>query len=136
MLLGLRGGCLGETCAIALILGGLFLIWRKVITWTIPVFFLGTVAVMAGDSGPEPDLLSPVRRRAAGGLLQGYRLFHLPGDREGQGHLCHRLRIITVMIRAYGSYPEGVSFAILIMNILAPHIDTLTRTKPIGGVRA
>ena len=136
MLLGLRGGCLGETCAIALILGGLFLIWRKVITWTIPVFFLGTVAVMAVIVGQ-----SPIYYLLSGGVLLGAFFMATdystsPVTEKGKAIFAIGCGIITVMIRAYGSYPEGVSFAILIMNILAPHIDTLTRTKPIGGVRA
>ena len=136
MLLGLRGGSLGETCSLALIIGGLFLIWRKVITWTIPVSFLGTVAVMAVLVGQ-----SPVYYLLSGGVILGAFFMATdystsPVTEKGKVIFGIGCGLITVLIRAYGSYPEGVSFAILIMNIVAPHIDNLTRTKPIGGAQA
>ena len=134
MLLGLRGGCLGETCAVALLVGGVYLIWRKIITWTTPVVFLATVAVMAAVVGE-----SPVYYLLSGGAILGAFFMATdystsPATETGKAIFAVGCGLLTVLIRAFGSYPEGVSFAILIMNILTPHIDTLTRTKPIGGV--
>ena len=136
MLLGLHGGCIGETSAIALLLGGAYLLIRRVITWHTPVAFIGTVFVFTLLLGEQP-----VYQILSGGLLLG--AFFMATDyattpSTNSGRLIFGIGcgLITVLIRVWGSYPEGVSFSILLMNILTPHISKLTRTKPFGGVEA
>ncbi len=124
MFLGNIGGCIGEVSALALLIGGIFLIWRGIISWIIPVTFLGTVFVLTLLI-PGQD---PVFHLFAGGLMLGAFFCAtdyvtsptLPKGKVIFGIGCG---LITVLIRVYGSYPEGVSFAILLMNILTPHID-------------
>lgn len=133
MFLGLRAGSLGETCGLALLLGGLYLLARRIITWQIPVAYLGTVilfALVAQQSVPYQLM--------GGGLLLG--AFFMATDYStspvtGLGKLIYGVGcgLLTMMIRTWGGYPEGVSFAILLMNIVTPHIDRLTRTMPLGG---
>ncbi|HWS42342.1 MAG TPA: RnfABCDGE type electron transport complex subunit D [Pseudoflavonifractor sp.] len=133
MFLGLRAGSLGETCGLALLLGGLYLLARRIITWQIPVAYLGTVilfALAAQQSVPYQLM--------GGGLLLG--AFFMATDYStspvtGLGKLIYGIGcgLLTMMIRTWGGYPEGVSFAILLMNIVTPHIDRLTRTMPLGG---
>jgi len=124
MFLGNIGGCIGEVSALALLIGGIFLIWRGIISWIIPVTFLGTVFFLTLLI-PGQD---PVFHLFAGGLMLGAFFCAtdyvtsptLPKGKVIFGIGCG---LITVLIRVYGSYPEGVSFAILLMNILTPHID-------------
>lgn len=134
MLWGWHGGCLGETCSIALLLGGVYLIVRKVITWHIPVAFVGTVFVLTALLGQHP-----VYQVLSGGLLLGAFFMATdyvtsPPTPWGKVVFGVGCGLITVLIRVWGSYPEGVSFAILLMNILNPYITSWTRNKPIGGV--
>lgn len=134
MLWGWHGGCLGETCSIALLLGGVYLIVRKVITWHIPVAFVGTVFVLTALLGQHP-----VYQVLSGGLLLGAFFMATdyvtsPPTPWGKMVFGVGCGLITVLIRVWGSYPEGVSFAILLMNILNPYITSWTRNKPIGGV--
>ena len=132
MFLGRHGGCLGEVCALALLIGGIYLIARRVISWHIPVVYLVTVAVFSLLVGRDPlyDLLS-------GGLMLG--AFFMATDYStspmtvlGKVIYAVIVGLLTMTIRVWGSYPEGVSFAILLGNILTPHIDRLTRHKPLG----
>ena len=132
--LGWEGGCLGETCSLALIAGGIYLIVRKVITWHIPVAFVGTVFVLTALLGQQP-----VYQVLSGGLLLGAIFMATdyvtsPPTPWGKVIFGIGCGLITVLIRVWGSYPEGVSFAILFMNILNPYITSWTRNKPIGGV--
>lgn len=136
MALGLRGGCIGETCAIALVIGGLYLMFRKVITWHTPVAFIGTVFIISAVTGKEP-----VYQILSGSLLLGSFFMATdysttPSTRAGKIIFGVGCGLITVLIRFWGNYPEGVSFAILLMNILTPYIDRWTRSKPLGGVAA
>lgn len=133
MLLGNRGGSLGETCAIALLLGGAYLLYRRVITWHIPVTYLGTVLVVSLLAGQNIGL-----QMFGGGLMLG--AFFMATDyttspMTDKGKLIYGVGcgLLTMMIRLWGSVPEGVSYAILLMNILTPHIDRLVRVKPLGG---
>ncbi len=135
MLLGIRGGCIGETCSIALILGGVYLIARKIISPVTPLCFCGTVFVLALLFGGFEFALYQL---LSGGLLLG--AFFMATDYAtsptrplGKAMFGIGCGIITAAIRFYGSYPEGVSFAILLMNILTPYIDKLTRPTPFGG---
>lgn len=136
MILGFRAGSLGETSAIALVLGGLYLLIRRVISWHTPVAFLGTVLLftLILDQQPVYQLLS-------GGLLLG--AFFMATDYSttpttslGRFIFGVGCGLITVLIRVWGNYPEGVSFSILLMNILTPYISKFTRNKPFGGVKA
>ena len=134
MFLGTIGGCLGETSALALLLGFAYLLYRKVITWHIPVFFVGTVFVLTALAG-----YNPVYQVLAGGLLLGAIFMATdystsPLTVKGQIIYAIGCGFITFMIRIFGNYPEGVSFSILLMNIIAPHITNLTLNQPLGGV--
>ena len=133
MFLGLRGGCLGETSALALLLGGAYLIIRRVITWHIPVTFIGTVFVLTGLLGQQPSY-----QLMAGGLLIGAIFMatdYVTSPQTAKGRIIFGIGagLLTVLIRVWGSYPDGVSFAILFMNVLVPFINKFTQTKPLGG---
>ncbi len=133
LFLGNYGGCLGETCAAALILGGIYLLIRRVISWHTPVAFIGTVAVMSLICGK--DVLAQV---LSGGLLLGAIFMATdyattPDTKWGKIIFGVGCGLITVLIRFWGNYPEGVSYSILIMNILTPFITKLTRSKPLTG---
>ena len=132
LFVGNHAGCIGETSALALILGGLYLILRRVISPTIPVVYIGTVFVFAWLFGQDP-----VRQILAGGLMLG--AFYMATDYT-TSPLTEKWRVIfsfgcglmTILIRQFGNYPEGVSFAILFMNMLVPFIDRATKSKPFG----
>lgn len=133
MLLGIRGGCLGETCTIALLAGGIYLIARRVISWHTPVAFIGTVLVMAliFDKAPVYQLMS-------GGLIIGAFFMATdyattPSTKWGKIIFGVGCGLITVLIRFWGTSPEGVSYSILLMNIFTPYISRLTRSKPLTG---
>jgi len=139
MFLGLRGGCLGETSAIALLLGGAYLLVRRVISWHTPVAFIGTVFLFTLAVGG--NVQNSVYEILSGGLLIG--AFFMATDysttpNTDWGRIIFGVGcgLITVLIRVWGSYPEGVSFSILLMNILTPYIAKATRKKPFGGVAA
>lgn len=136
MFLGVKGGVLGETSVLALVLGGLYLIVRRVITWHVPVCFIGTVFVMSLLLGQ-----SPVYQIMSGGLMLGAIFMatdYVTSPQTSWGRVIFGVGagLITVLIRFYGSYPEGVSFAILLMNILTPYINRATRHKAMGGIKA
>ena len=138
MLIGNRGGAIGEACAIALILGFIYLVIRRVITWETPVVFVATVFVLALIV--KQDLNAALYQVLGGGLLLGAIFMATdyvttPITRSGRALFALGCGIITVLIRFWGDYPEGVSFAILFMNILTPYIERLCRNKPSGGVK-
>lgn len=129
-LIGNEGGSMGEVSAIALLLGGLFLIWKKVITWHIPVSILATVAVFTGIMHLVDPMTyeNPLWHLCSGGLLLGAIFMatdYVTSPMTTRGQLLYGVGIglITVVIRLWGSYPEGVSFAILLMNAATPLID-------------
>lgn len=135
MFLGNRGGAIGETCAIALILGGVYLVARKVISWHTPVIFVGTVFVLSLII--KQDLTIALYEVLGGGLLLGAIFMATdysttPINKYGKMVFAFGCGAITVLIRFWGSYPEGVSFAILLMNILSPHIEKLCTPTPFG----
>ena len=139
MFLGMRGGSLGETCAAALIIGGLYLIIRKIISPSIPLSFIGTVAVIMLIAG-KGDLSFVAYQLLSGGLMLGAFFMATdyatsPINFKGKIIFGIGCGIITSMIRLFGSLPEGVSFAIILMNILVPHIENLTTPKPFGTVK-
>ena len=136
LLLGTRGGCLGETCAVALLIGGIYLIVRRTISWHVPVTYLATVAVVSLIAGQDVLL-----QLMGGGLLLG-AIFMAPdpttSPRSGLCKIVYGVGcgLLTMMIRLLGATPEGVSYAILLMNILTPHIEKLDRLKTKGGAAA
>ncbi|MCI8840792.1 MAG: RnfABCDGE type electron transport complex subunit D [Oscillospiraceae bacterium] len=136
MFLGARGGSMGETSCLALLIGGVYLICRKVISWHTPVAFIGTVLVCTALLGQQP-----LYQVMAGGLFLGAIFMATdyttsPPTPAGKLIFGVGCGLITVLIRVWGNYPEGVSFSILLMNILNPYISDWTRTKPFGGVQA
>ena len=135
MFLGTTGGSLGETSALALLIGGIYLVYRKVINPIIPVAFIGTVFVFTAILG-----VNPLAQILGGGLFLGAIFMatdYATSPVTNMGKLIFGIGcgLITVLIRVYGSYPEGVSFAILLMNILVPYIDKATKLKAVGGKR-
>ncbi len=136
LLMGMHGGVLGETCAITLLLGGLYLIFAKVISPAIPLAYIGTVAVLSLVLGQDVLL-----QLLSGGLLLGAFFMatdYVTSPFTTRGKIIYGIGLgfITCMIRFYGSYAEGVSFALLIMNLVVPYINSTTRRKPLGGVKA
>ena len=132
LLLGNHGGVLGETCAITLLIGGIYLIWTKVISPTIPVTYLATVAVLSLVSGRDP-----IYQLLSGGLLIGAIFMATdyqtsPINNKGKAFFALGCGILTFVIREYCAYPEGVSLSILVMNILAPMIEKWTAATPLG----
>jgi electron transport complex protein RnfD len=141
MILGNVGGCLGETSALALLVGGAILIAFKLIKWQVPAVFIGTVFVItAGAHLYNPEVYhSPFVHILSGGLLLGAffmatDMVTSPMTKQGAVIFGLGCGIITSLIRLWGSYPEGVSFAILFMNALTPLIDRGTIRKPFGYV--
>ena len=135
LFLGKHGGCIGETCALALIIGGVYLVARKVITWHIPVTFIATVFAFSWLLGENP-----VQHILTGGLMLGAIFMATdystsPSTKWGKVIFGVGCGVITVLIRVFGNYPEGVSFAILFMNILTPYISSLTKKKVFGGAK-
>ncbi|MBN2164111.1 MAG: RnfABCDGE type electron transport complex subunit D [Pontiellaceae bacterium] len=141
MLIGNTKGCLGETSAIALLIGGAVLLIFKLIKWQVPVAFIGSVAVITGIMHAiDPTTYhSPVVHILSGGLLLGAffmatDMVTSPMTRKGAIIFGLGCGIMTSVIRLWGSYPEGVSFSILFMNALTPLIDRMTVQKPFGYV--
>ncbi len=125
-------GCIGEVSKIALIAGGIYLICRRVITWKIPVIYIGTVFVLSLIFGQDP-----LFQILAGGLMLGAIFMATdyttsPITSKGQIIYAVGCGLITVIIRQYGAYPEGVSYSILLMNVAAPLIDRYTKPRVFG----
>ncbi len=138
LFIGTVGGSMGETSALALLIGFVYLLCRRVITWHTPVAFIGTVFVLALVKGGFVFGLAEI---LAGGVFLGAIFMatdyvttpQTPWGRVIFGIGCG---LITCLIRFFGNYPEGVSFSILLMNILTPYISNWTAKKPLGGVEA
>lgn len=138
VLMGNIGGSLGETSALLLIIGGLYLLYRGVITWRIPASFIATVMIMTLllDGG----FTNMIYHTLSGGLMVG--AFFMATDYSSspvtpRGHIIFGVGcgILTSIIRIYGGYPEGVSYSILLMNVAAPLIDKYTSPKVFGEVK-
>ncbi len=139
LLFGNHGGSLGETCALALIIGGIYLIARKVISWHIPVAFIGTAFLftLLVEGGNFEMTLAWI---LSGGLMIGAFFMatdYVTSPSTAKGKIIFGIGagVITVLIRFWGSYPEGVSFAILLMNIVNPFIDGKCTRKLFGGAK-
>jgi electron transport complex protein RnfD len=141
MFFGQMGGSLGEISAIALIIGGLYMLYRKIITWHIPVSIIATVAIFTGILyGINPDKYAdPLFHLLTGGLMLGAifmatDMVTSPMTAKGMIIYGVGIGIITVLIRVWGAYPEGVSFAILIMNAFTPLINYYVKPKRFGEI--
>ena len=139
MLIGYTGGCIGEVSAIALILGGVYLIARNIIDWKIPVIYILTTALFSlifydkGYMYVLPSILG-------GGLLIGAFFMATdyatsPNTSLGVIIYAFGCGLLTVIIRRFGGYPEGVSFAILLMNLVTPLLDKYIKPEPFGAPR-
>ncbi len=142
LFLGNMGGSLGEISAIAIILGGLFLLWKKIIHWHVPVSFIGAFLLIIVPYWllSPGKTLNPIMHLASGGLMLGAffmatDMVTCPVTRKGQLIFGAGCGFLTAIIRLWGSYPEGVSFAILIMNAFVPLIDFNLRPKSFGEVK-
>ena len=137
--LGNVGGAIGETCNIALLLGGIYLIARGVISWVMPASFIGTVFVLSFLI-KDFSLTAALYQVLSGGLIIGAFFMatdYVTSPATDKGKLIFGIGagLLTVLIRFWGVYPEGVSFAILLMNILNPYINRWSRRKLFGGVK-
>ncbi len=132
MFLGNINGSIGEISAAALILGGIYLVIRKVIEPTIPLAFIGSVAVMALVFGQDPLFHILAGGVMLGAIFMATDYVTSPITTSGKIIFGIGCGVLTMLIRMYGSYPEGVSFAILFMNVLTPHIDKLTKHTAFG----
>lgn len=140
LFLGNYGGAIGETCTLALIIGGVYLLVRKVITWHIPVVFILTVFVFSFFYKGF-DAVSALSLVMSGGLFIGAIFMATdyvtsPATAWGKIIFAVGAGVLTCLIRYYGTYPEGVSFAILFMNILTPYISKWTKHKVFGTQEA
>ncbi len=139
MFLGFTGGSLGEMSVLALLLGAAYLLFRRIISWHIPVSMLLSMFVVAGIFwliNPE-EYMSPVFHILTGGAVLGAffmatDMVTSPMTKKGMLIFGFAIGLITVMIRLFGAYPEGVSFAILIMNAFVPLIDKYTKPRRFG----
>jgi len=136
MFLGVRGGCLGETCIAAILVGGLYLIARKVIRPVIPVSYILTVAVIMLIAG-KGDFEYVARQLMSGGLCLGAIFMATdyttsPINTKGKIIFGIGCGLFTCLIRLFGSLPEGVSYSIILMNVLTPLIERATTPKPFG----
>ena len=135
MLLGLRGGAIGEACILALVLGFIYLVARGVINFEIPVIMVGSVFVLSLLVGGNATVA--LDQILSGGLVFGAVFMATdyvttPITRTGKMIFALGCGLITFLIRQYGGYPEGVSFAILFMNILTPYIESWTKPRALG----
>ena len=139
LLLGLHGGTIGETCAVALLIGFVYLVVRKVIKWYVPMSYIATVFVCYLLSGGF-DVTFALQHVLAGGLLLGAIFMATdyvttPATNSGRVVFCVGCGLLTFAIRQFGMFPEGVSIAILSMNLLTPFISDFTKKKTLGGVK-
>jgi electron transport complex protein RnfD len=135
LFLGNHPGCIGEVSALALIIGFVYLLVRRIVTWETPVVYVGAVFALSAAFGRDP-----VDSVLSGGLMLGAVFMATdyvttPMTFRGRAIFAAGAGFFTVVIRVFGSYPEGVSFSILLMNILTPYIDKFTISKPLGGIR-
>ena len=141
MMTGFQGGSLGEVSAFALILGAIYMLYRKIITWHIPGAYLGSVILFSGILWlVDPTMyVDPLFHLITGGMMLG--VFYMATDMvsspmspKGQLIFGAGAGILTILIRVFGAYPEGVSFAILIMNAFVPIIDRGFKPKRFGEI--
>ncbi|MDD6479406.1 MAG: RnfABCDGE type electron transport complex subunit D [Oscillospiraceae bacterium] len=139
LFLGIRGGAIGETCVLALIIGGVYLLIRRVITWHIPVAFIATTFILTFVL-VDFDIYTALSSIMSGGLFIGAIFMatdYTTSPSSDLGKLVFGIfaGLMTVLIRFWGVYPEGVSFAILLANILDPYIEVWTKRRLFGGYK-
>ncbi len=142
MLIGQVGGSLGEISALAIALGGAYMLFKKIISWHVPVAMLGTIAVFSGIlhfANPEA-YAGPAFHLLTGGAMLGAvfmatDMVTSPMTHKGMLIFGVGIGLLTILIRVFGAYPEGVSFAILIMNAFVPLINTYVKPKRFGEVK-
>ncbi len=139
LLLGQMSGSMGEVSALALLIGGFYMLFRKIITWHIPVAYFGSAFVLAGILWlADPTMYAdPLFHMVTGGMMLG--IFYMATDyvsspisAKGQIIFGVGAGVLTILIRVFGAYPEGVSFAILIMNAFTPLINSQIKPKRFG----
>lgn len=139
LFIGNRGGCIGEVCIVALLIGGIYLLYKRYISWQIPVYYLLTVAILSfvlmGNKLFAGDVLFAL---LSGGLVLGAFFMatdyvSAPISIKGKTIFAVGCGLLTVVIRKWGGYPEGVSYAILMMNAATPIIDRFARPKKYGA---
>ena len=141
MLVGQTGGSLGEVSALCLLIGCIYMLCRRIITWHIPVSILATVFVLAGLMNLiDPSFAAPAQVILSGGLMLGACFMatdYVTSPMCARGQIIYGICIgvLTVLIRDFGAYPEGMSFAILIMNGFTPLINTYIKPKRFGEVK-
>jgi electron transport complex protein RnfD len=142
LLIGHRGGCIGETSVVALLIGAAFLMYKQYISWHIPFSFLGTAAIIAWIFGGRGSLFTgdPLLHLMSGGMMLGAFFMATdyvtsPSVKTGQILFGVGCGFLTMLIRLKGGYPEGVMFAILIMNCFSPLIDRGFKAKVFGAVK-
>jgi electron transport complex protein RnfD len=138
LMLGQCGGTIGETCAIALIIGGVYLLYKHVISWKIPVIYIATVAILFAVIGRQ-GVRMPLQEIMAGGVMLGGIFMATdyassPVTPKGQIIFAVGAGLITYLIRTFGGYPEGVSYSILIMNCCVPLIERFTEPTIFGAL--
>ncbi len=141
MMLGNTGGSLGEVCELAILIGFVFLLWKKVITWHIPVSIICTVFVISGCLWliDPAHFANPVIEILSGGLMLGAVFMatdYVTSPMSSKGQLVYGVAIgaLTIIIRVFGAYPEGMSFSILIMNAFVPLINSKFKPTRFGEV--
>lgn len=138
LVMGNVGGCIGETCAIALIIGGIYLLYKHVISWKIPVIYIATVFILFAVIGRH-GVRMPVQEIFAGGVMLGGIFMATdyassPVTPKGQIIFAVGAGLITYLIRTFGGYPEGVSYSILLMNVCVPLIERFTEPTIFGAL--
>ena len=138
LIVGNVGGCIGETCAIALIIGGIYLLYKHVISWKIPVIYIATVFILFAVIGRH-GVRMPLQEIMAGGVMLGGIFMATdyassPVTPKGQIIFAVGAGLITYLIRTFGGYPEGVSYSILIMNCCVPLIERFTEPTIFGAL--
>lgn len=136
--LGQCGGTIGETCAIALIIGGVYLLYKHVISWKIPVIYIATVFILFAVIGRH-GVRMPLQEIMAGGVMLGGIFMATdyassPVTPKGQIIFAIGAGLITYLIRTFGGYPEGVSYSILLMNLCVPLIERFTEPTIFGAL--
>jgi len=138
LFLGNRNGCIGETCTILLVLGGVYLIYKRYINWQVPVVMIATVGILTWIFGPSGFFTGdPIFHMMAGGLIIGAffmatDMVTIPITLKGQIIFAIGAGAITSLIRLKGGYPEGVCYSILLMNAVTPLIDRLVKPVKFG----
>lgn len=138
LVMGQVGGTIGETCAIALIIGGIYLLYKHVISWKIPVIYIATVFILFAAIGRH-GMRMPLQEIFAGGVMLGGIFMATdyassPVTPKGQVIFAVGAGLLTYLIRTFGGYPEGVSYSILIMNCCVPLIERFTEPTIFGAL--